>query len=120
MLRLLDTLFRCYYNLASKGQPPYSRIATAHTGLWLFLAFFIIGLYALLMKLFDNEYLPPISRLLYVVLCGTAAGASVLYYTRHPASYWDAYQGDKGNRRVFYALLGVFSYGFLAFLSSWL
>ena len=118
MLRLMDFLFRCFYNLASKRQPSYGRIASAHSGLWLFLCFCIIGLYSLMIKILGNEYLPHISGFVYIILCGMAAGGSALYFTRHPSGYWDSYQGNTGGKRASYALLGVLSYCLLALLCS--
>ena len=114
----MDFLFRCFYNLASKQQPSYTRLATAHTALWLWLAFFVIGLYSGLLKQVGTAYVPRITGSVYVGLCGIAAGGSVLYFIRHPRSYWASYRGDTGKARVGYALLGVLSYCLLAFLSS--
>ena len=116
----MDFLFRCFYNLASKQQPPNLRLATAHSALWLWLGFFIIGLYSVLLERAGTAYVPRITGVVYVALCGVAAGRSVLYFTRHPRSYWDSYQGDTGKVRVSYALLGVLAYCLLAFLSSFI
>jgi fatty acid desaturase len=116
----MDFLFRCFYNLASKQQPLYPRLATAHCALCLWLLIFIIVLYSFLLKQAGPAYLPRITDLVYVGLCGIAAGVSMLYFTRHPRSYWASYQGNTGKVRVSYALLGVLSFCLLAFISSFL
>ncbi|MCR5890295.1 hypothetical protein LRS06_22245 [Hymenobacter sp. J193] len=115
---MMDFLFRCFYNLASKQQSPYLRLVTAHGGLWLWLHFAIVGLYLVLLQQVGPAYVPRMTGLVYMGLSGIAAGATVLYFRRHPRSYWSAYQGDVGTVRAGYALLGMLSYGLLPFLFS--
>jgi uncharacterized oligopeptide transporter (OPT) family protein len=118
MLRLLDLLYRCFYNLVSKKQPSYMRAISAHVGLWVFFSFSVIGCYSLLRKLIGSSYLPPISGFVYAGLCVIAACISLSYYTRHPPTYWESYQGDNGNVRVSYALLCVVFFVLLGFLCA--
>jgi uncharacterized oligopeptide transporter (OPT) family protein len=118
VLRLLDLLYRCFYNLVSRQQPSYVRAISAHVGLWLFLSFSIIGCYSLLRKLIGSSHLPIISGFAYAGLCFITACISIGYYTQQPPTYWDSYQGDTGSVRVSYALLCVLSFGLLGFLCA--
>jgi hypothetical protein len=118
MMRLPDLLFRCFYNLVSRQQPSYLRAISAHVGLWLFFSLSVIGCYSLLGKLVGSDYLTPISGFIYAGLCAITVCGSVRYYTHHPPTYWESYQGDTGSVRVSYALLCVLSFVLLGFLCA--
>lgn len=119
MLRLVDLLFRCFYNLASARQPPYARLASAHAGLGVLFCFALLEFYSLLLEQQRvRNHLPSISGLVFIIICGIALCGSVFYFTQRPRSYWNVYQGDIGKVRLYYALGGVSTYFLLVFLGA--
>lgn len=118
-MRLVDLLFRCFYNLASAQQPTYARLASAHAGLGLLFCFALLEFYSLLLKQQGvGGHLPLISGIVFIIICCTALCGSLLYFTQHPRSYWTVYRGDGGKVRLYYALGGVSAYFLLAFLGA--
>jgi hypothetical protein len=119
MLRLVDLLFRCFYNLASAQQPPYARLASAHVGLGLLFCFALLEFYSLLLKHQRvGGYLAVSAGMTFIIICGTAACGSIFYFAQHPRSYWNIYRGDSGKARLYYALGGVSAYFLLTFLGA--
>jgi hypothetical protein len=117
MVRLADFLYRCFYNLVSKRQPPPLRAVSAHAALWLFSLLATFSCCSLLSKVLPTSNLLPTLGFVFAGFCGSIVIVCLIrYFTRHSTSYDDSYQGDTGRVRVGYALLGVLFFVLLGFL----
>jgi hypothetical protein len=97
MLRLVDFMLRCLYNLTSTQQPFYARLASAHVGLCLLFCFALLELYFVLVEQQGiGGYLPSIPNLVFTEFCLVAICGSACYFTQHPRSYWNVYRGESG------------------------
>jgi hypothetical protein len=118
MRRLIAFLYRCFYNLVSKRQPPPLRAVSAQAALWLFALLASFSCCSLLSKALAARSLLPIPDFVFAGFCGLSGWLSVRYFTRHAPRYDASYQGDTGRVRVGYALLGVLFFVLLGLLCT--
>jgi hypothetical protein len=106
MVCLVDFLYRCFYNLVSKRQPPPLRVVSAQATLWLFSLLATFNLYSLLVKILIVKYLLLIMSFVFAGFYGIIV-CLLRYFTRPSTSNDASYHGTTGKLRVGCALLGV-------------